>query len=834
MALTPEKIEEYISLERQEGTRIALLSSFERYFKFMFYAVNESPVLFQPFHKIMCSKLEGMAKQTNTKRNLCLNVPVGAGKSLLVEYFISWCYARNISNAFVYTSYNSDLILKLSQETKEICNHPTWKELFKGTLRQDNKSKAQWSFEGAVNRTGLNAKAMGGGITGLDCFGYDEIVATSKGDMKIGDIVENKIDVSILSCDTNSGNISFMPIDNYIKNRDSTMGVLELSDGSKIECTPCHKFWTNNKGYVKASELSSDDILPSNPFDSVNTTIKFRTESGASIGSIADFVNIGRGKDDFVSRWRNECRDADTFGYVSPVFPPLDGCDMPIGDIVNYSDIMGSSCTVLSNFNNGGFIKLKYVVRVSPRAWASSVLDCIGIVFRPSSVCNIFDSIVKLITIKVSNIHTYRLNSDKSPSYSPMYRNISSNTSLTQGNGFISSCGEVLGKLNTLVRLVPSLLSDSSCFTPNPTTGCYTIKPLIVRDRRPVCYTATHVDSSYCLTVRGNHNMFIGEGKVLASNCGNPNIIGFSGALIIDDPMDAVAGMRYPRTREECISFYDDKLTTRRRTPTTPTILIMQRLHKGDLTGWLIDTEKEDWDIVTIPAIDEKGESFWPARYPVEELEKIKNINPYKYQAQYQQNPINAGGEVIKPEWFQYYEGVPDRIDRLFITGDTAQKVKEHNDYTVFMAWAVADRKLYLLDMRRGKWEAPELLTVAKAFYKLHSNLKTRHCQGFYIEDKASGTGLIQQLKHEGHIPVIGIQRNTDKLTRVEDGITFIFQGDVLLPQDQDYGQNGAILSECASFARDDSHTHDDIVDTLMDGIKIGLSKTSTSILDVL
>lgn len=472
--LTPDKI---------EATRVALLANFERYLKFMFYCVNEKRIMFQPFHKELCHKLENMAKQKNEKRNLCINVPVGAGKSLLVEYFISWCFARTINNAFVYTSYNSDLILKLSQETREICDHPVWQQLFKANLKMDNKSKAQWGFEGAKNRTGLNAKAMGGGITGLDA--------------------------------------------------------------------------------------------------------------------------------------------------------------------------------------------------------------------------------------------------------------------------------------------------------------------------------------------------------------GNPNVEGFSGALIIDDPMDATDGMRYARTREECILYYDDKLATRRRTPKTPTILIMQRIHKEDLTGYLMANEPNDWDFLVIPAI--KGEeSFWPERYPVEELEKIKNVNPYKFQAQYQQAPITMGGSVIKPEWFEFYTEVPQRPDRIFITGDTAQKVKEHNDFSVFIVWATYQNKLYLLDMMRGKWEAPDLLTQAKALYKRYHIFNERFCNAFYIEDKASGTGLIQQLQREGGIPVVGVPRHTDKLTRVEDGVPFIAQGDVLLPYDAQYGSNPAILAECASFTRDDSHAHDDIVDTLMDGIKIGIAGNGTSILDVM
>lgn len=480
------KIKDYLQPERIEGTRIALMASFERYLKFMFHVIEEKKITFEPFHKVICQKLDDIAKGKNEKRNLCVNVPVGAGKSLLLEYFITWCFARNINNAFIYTSYNNDLILKLSKEAREICQHPVWIQLFNEHLKDDDKSKGQWSFQGSRNRTGLIAKAMGGSITGLD----------------------------------------------------------------------------------------------------------------AGIGSVE----------------------------------------------------------------------------------------------------------------------------------------------------------------------------------------------------------------------------------------------GFSGALIIDDPVDPVGALMYEKTRQECITFYGDKLTTRRRTPTTPTILVMQRVHKEDLTGWIKASEPEQWDSVVIPAIDGKGESFWPERYTVEEMTAIRETNPYMFQAQYQQDPMNAGGNVIKPEWFQYYDSLPEAADRIFITADTAQKIKEHNDYTVFMSWMVRDKKLYLVDMLRGKYEAPELLERAKAFYKRNHNLSNRFCSSVYIEDKASGTGLIQQLKREGHVPVRGIPRSVgqDKLTRVQNAVTFLYRGDVFLPVGPEYGNNPSLLAECASFQADNSHMHDDIVDALSDGVAIGLAGSGLTTFDVL
>ena len=323
-------------------------------------------------------------------------------------------------------------------------------------------------------------------------------------------------------------------------------------------------------------------------------------------------------------------------------------------------------------------------------------------------------------------------------------------------------------------------------------------------------------------------------GAITGLDAGNPNIDGFSGALIIDDPMDA-GNARYEKSREEVVTFYDEKLSTRRRTPNTPTILIMQRLHLDDLVGWIEKNEPEQWEIVKIPALDENGQSFWEERYPVEELKHIQQINNFKFQSQYQQDPIASGGAVIKTEWFKYYsQSVEYQYKRIFITGDTAQKIKEHNDYSVFMVWGVTKfGKLHLLDEIRGKWEAPDLKRQVKILWNRWSKgIGNTPCSGLYVEDKASGTGLIQEIKRECAIPVLPLQADKDKLTRLEAVLAHIEAGNVELPNSPE--QNKELLNECEAFTRDDSHSHDDQVDTLVYGIMVGLSKLQVSILEVL
>ena len=324
-------------------------------------------------------------------------------------------------------------------------------------------------------------------------------------------------------------------------------------------------------------------------------------------------------------------------------------------------------------------------------------------------------------------------------------------------------------------------------------------------------------------------------GAITGLDAGNPNIQGFSGALIIDDPLDA-GNARYEKAREEVITFYDEKLATRRRTPTTPTILIMQRLHLDDLVGWIERNEAGVWDICKVKALDEQGNSFWEERYPTEELKHIQTTNAFKFQAQYQQEPIALGGSVIKSEWFGYYPiNVTYNYSKIIIAADTAIQAKEHSDYSCFIVGGITQNNhLHILQIVHGKWEYPELKQNASNVYNMWQfDKRTTSASALYIEDKASGQQLIQDFQHLG-LPVRPIEVTKDKLTRVEEVLDYIAAGLVQLPENRSYGNNNLLLTECEAFSRDMSHSHDDIVDTLVHLINNSIAKREVSILDVL
>lgn len=236
----------------------------------------------------------------------------------------------------------------------------------------------------------------------------------------------------------------------------------------------------------------------------------------------------------------------------------------------------------------------------------------------------------------------------------------------------------------------------------------------------------------------------------------------------------------------------------------------------------------------TDPRKPGSGEALFPEHKSAEFIMERKRLQgSANFEALYQQNPQILGGDIIRGFWFQRYKLAPKILFRN-IYADTAQKTKEANDYSVFECWGKGeDGKAYLIDLIRGKWEAPELRKRSIDFWNKHkADVAKGPLRVMKIEDKASGTGLIQDLKINAKIPVLPIPRATDKLTRVMDVVSYIESGYVCLPEEAPWVSD--FLDECEAFTADDSHSFDDQIDPMCDAISDLLAARPKGILDVL
>lgn len=253
---------------------------------------------------------------------------------------------------------------------------------------------------------------------------------------------------------------------------------------------------------------------------------------------------------------------------------------------------------------------------------------------------------------------------------------------------------------------------------------------------------------------------------------------GFGGAIVIDDPHKAGEALSKVR-RENVIDWFQNTIESRLNSPETPIIVIMQRLHEEDLSGWLEDGGNgEDWDILKIPAINKNGGALWDFKHDIYALERMRLANPYNFAGQYMQEPAPMDGGIVKREWVENnrYRLPPDDYIRIVQSWDTAYKDKDINDPSVCTTWLQTAKGHYLIDCFVIRGDYP---TVKRAIKNKSLEFKPSM---ILIEDKASGQSLLQELKNDG-LPVKGINPSGDKLTRMSTASDEISTGRVFLPE---------------------------------------------------
>lgn len=265
-----------------------------------------------------------------------------------------------------------------------------------------------------------------------------------------------------------------------------------------------------------------------------------------------------------------------------------------------------------------------------------------------------------------------------------------------------------------------------------------------------------------------------------------------------------------------------------------------------------VDVSAESWDIL-LPTIRKAHSEIWISFNPNEETDEtyqrfvahprpdslIKKVtwrdnpdfpevlrqemnfdraNDYdRYRHVWEGDFRKGGGDVFRREWWSFYHERPPDFDSVKVFVDTAMKKGQKNDFTVFQLWGRRRDSIYLLEQWRAQVEAPELYEMADRIYAEARLFAAFH--GLMVEDKVSGTGLVQVMKRRGQ-RVKGLQRGPrdGKVERANLAAPYIKAGSVYLPRRAPWLE--AYLKEFDQFRSDMSHAHDDQVDPTCDAIK--------------
>jgi predicted phage terminase large subunit-like protein len=283
----------------------------------------------------------------------------------------------------------------------------------------------------------------------------------------------------------------------------------------------------------------------------------------------------------------------------------------------------------------------------------------------------------------------------------------------------------------------------------------------------------------------------------------NATLTGLGGDIfIIDDPLKPVHAQSDAQ-RNGVNNWFSNTLSSRLDDKRTGIIIVvMQRVHLNDLTGYLLENSS-GWTVLNLPAIAETdeeipigdgkvhlrraGEALHPEREPIEVLEQLRReLGSDIFAAQYQQSPVPPGGAMIKREWLNYYDKLPERTYRTKViqSWDTAAKDGAQNDWSVCTTWLVCDKHYYLMDLTRGRYEYPRLRSTAIALAERFQP------DTILVEDASTGIALAQELKSIVRRTLKPVPVERDKIGRVylqqakfEAGLVHFPRGARFLPE---------------------------------------------------
>lgn len=280
----------------------------------------------------------------------------------------------------------------------------------------------------------------------------------------------------------------------------------------------------------------------------------------------------------------------------------------------------------------------------------------------------------------------------------------------------------------------------------------------------------------------------------------------YGGAIIIDDPQkpeDANSDL----SRGAVNNWFYQTLYSRRNSAKTPIIIIQQRLHQEDLTGFLLSKAAEEWNQITIAAIDKDGKSIWEDQYPLDEINRMKNQSPAVFETQYMQQPVPPDGVMFQKDKINYSTDIPEHY-RVVISTDFAVS-KDRGDYTVFSVLGMdKEDNIYLLEVYRAQqtpdvW-CKELIALVNKWNPIEILVESGP-----IFNSAENTIKAEMTKQNAYATVKKTTRTKDKITSVQTFLGIFNEGRFFIKKGLVNG--GDVESELLSFPRG---KHDDIVDT--------------------
>lgn len=260
--------------------------------------------------------------------------------------------------------------------------------------------------------------------------------------------------------------------------------------------------------------------------------------------------------------------------------------------------------------------------------------------------------------------------------------------------------------------------------------------------------------------------------------------------------------------------------------------IIATRWDARDANSRVIDPNNKEWagmvDVNIQQAIRKDGTSFFPARFPLRELENIKRrMGPFSFSAQYQQDPYPEDAQLFKKEYFQFWTDnrnekakfLPPNL--LYYTAvDPNIKSDDPNaDFGVVMTVALDGYgNFYVMKIDRDHFTPNELNDAILAHVKIFDprwvGIETagyQHTAISWIKEKAAAMGVNIRIKE---IPRGG--RSAESKTRRIQSIEPVLAAHRVYLRKND-AQHKLFMDEAIAYPRG----NDDQLDAFSDIVKM-------------
>lgn len=293
----------------------------------------------------------------------------------------------------------------------------------------------------------------------------------------------------------------------------------------------------------------------------------------------------------------------------------------------------------------------------------------------------------------------------------------------------------------------------------------------------------------------------------------------FQGAIMIDDPIkpeDAASDL----VRERINQRFENTIRNRVNSRRTPIIIIMQRLHEHDLCGYLQEIEPDAWTVLSLPVIQtnpETGEEYalWPMKHNIDELYKLREINPVVFETQYMQNPIPTEGLMYHE--FKTYQNIElpsgSKANQRWCYVDTADT---GSDYLCAICFINTPEMLYVIDVLYTQ------LPMEKTEVMLAKMLTENSISECLIESNNGGRQFARNVKRITRATLHNFKTAINTFTQTKNKAARIFSNSALVNSDVAFPERWdkkwrEFYNAITTYRKDNKRraTHDDAPDAL-------------------